>query len=105
MVWSNDPGQVNRGKGYKVVNWLDCPDAIWDVDGAYPGPNCGYTQQHLLLVLRLILIVNRAAKSVVYGEPRFKQGLRAGHYSFNYGGGLSSTGRLPNISPEMVGLD
>ena len=103
MVWSNDPGQVNKGKGYKVVNWLDWPAAIWDVDGAYPGLDCGYTQQPLLLVLRLILIFNRAAKYVVYSGPRFKQGLCAGRYYFNHGGGLSSTDCLPNISPGRMG--
>ena len=104
MVWSNDSGQVNKGKGYKVVNWLDWPAAIWDVDGAYPGPDCGYTQQPLLLVLRLIRIFNRAAKYVVYSGPRLKQGLRAGHYSFNHGGDLSFTDRLPTYLLRSLAL-
>ena len=105
MVWSNDPGRVNRGKGYRVVNWLGCPAAVWDVDGVYPGLDCGCTQQPLLLVLRLILIVSRVAWYVVYGGPRFRQELCAGRYSFDLRGGLSSADHLLNISLEVAGPD
>ena len=41
MVRCNDPGRVNRGKGYRVVNRLDFSTAIWDVDGIHPGSGCG----------------------------------------------------------------
>ena len=41
MVQSNDLGPVNRGKGYRAVNWLDGSTAVWDVDGVSPGPDCG----------------------------------------------------------------
>ena len=75
MVWSNDPGRVNRGKGYRVVNRLDCPATIWGVDGVYPGTDGGCAQQPLLLVLRLILIVSRAAQYVVYSGARFRREL------------------------------
>ena len=61
--------------------------------------------QPLPLALRLILIVSRVAQYVVYGGPWFKRELRASCYSFNFKDGLSSAGRLPNISPEMVGPD
>ena len=50
MVRSNDPGRVNRGKGYRVVNWLDCFDAIWDVDDIHSGSGCGCSQQPPLLI-------------------------------------------------------
>ena len=105
MVRSNDLGQVYRGKEYKAVDRLDCSDAIWDFYGVYLGPDCGRTQQPLLLALRLILIVNRAAQYVVYGGPRFRRELCTGRYSFNRRGGLNSVDRLPNISPEMTDLD
>ena len=105
MVRSNDPGRVNKGKGYRSVNWLDRYVAIWDVDGVHPGLSCGRLQQPLLLALRLILIVNRAAQYVVYGGLRFRRELYAGRYSFNYRGGLYSTYRLPNISLEVADPD
>ena len=102
MVWSNDPGRVNRGKGYRVVNRLDCPATIWGVDGVYPGTDGGCAQQPLLLVLRLILIVSRAAQYVVYSGARFRRELCAGCYSFYRRGGLNSTNRLPDISPKVA---
>ena len=61
LVWSNDPGRVYRGKGYRVVDRLDCFVVVWDMDGVYPGPDCGCKQQPLLLALRLILIVDQGA--------------------------------------------
>ena len=39
------PRQVNRGKGYRAVNWLNCSAAVWDVDDVHPGPGCGCSQQ------------------------------------------------------------
>ena len=61
MVQSNNRGRVNRATGYRVVNWLDCSVAIWDVNGVHLGSGCDRSQQPPLLTLRLILIVNRAA--------------------------------------------
>ena len=43
MVRSNDPGRVYRGKGYRVIDRLDCSTAVWGVDGVYPGLDYGYT--------------------------------------------------------------
>ena len=61
MVWSNDPGWVNRGKEYGDVNLLDRSAAIWGVDGVHVGPDYGRSQQPHLLAFRLILIVHRGA--------------------------------------------
>ena len=105
MVWSNDPGRVNGGKGYGVVDRLDCSTAVWGMDRVYPGLDGGCVQQPLLLVLKLILIVNRAAQYIVDGGSRFRRELCAGHYSFNHRGGLSYKDHLPNIPPEVAGLD
>ena len=102
---SNDPGQVNKGKGYRVVNWPDCSAAIYDFDGVHLGSGYGRSQQPPLLVLRLILIINRAAQYVVYGGPRFRQKLCTGRYSFNRKGSFSSADRLPNIYPEVADPD
>ena len=105
MVRSNDPGRVNRGKGYRVANWLDCFTSIWDMDGVHPDPGYGCSQQHPLLALRLILVVNRATQYVVYGGPRFRRKLCAGCYSFNRGGSLNFAGHLSNIYPKVAGPD
>ena len=86
------------GKGYRVIDRLDCSAAVWDVDGVYPGLDCGSTQHSPLLALRLILIVSRVAQYVVYGGPRFRRELCSGRYFFNRRGGLSSMGRLSDIS-------
>ena len=102
---SNDPGLVNRGKGYRVVNWLDRSAAIWDVDGIHLGSSCGRLQQPPLLALKLILVVNRAVQYVVYGGSRFRRELCVGRYSFNRRSDLSSVDRLPNISPEVASPD
>ena len=51
MVQSNDPGRVNRGKGYRAVNWLDYSAAIWDVDGIHSG--LGVAARNSLLFWRL----------------------------------------------------
>ena len=72
MVWSNDLGRVNGGKGYRVVDRLDCYAAVWGVDSVYPGQNGVCAQQPLLMALRLILIIGRAAKYIIDGGPRFK---------------------------------
>ena len=102
---SNDPGRVNKGKGYRVVNWLDCSAAILDMDGIHSGLGCGRSQQPPILAFRLILVVNWVAQYVAYGGSRFKRELCAGRYSFNRGGGLSFANRLPNISPEVAIID
>ena len=88
-----------------VVDRLDCSAAVKDMDGVYPGLDCGCTQQPLLLVLRLILIVSRSAQYVVYGGSWFRWELCVDCYSFNRRDGLNSADRLPDISPEVAGPD
>ena len=75
MVWSNDPGWVNGGKGYGAFDRLDCSTAVWSVDCVYPGPDGGCAQQPLLLVLRLILIFSLVAQYIVNGGLGFKREL------------------------------
>ena len=105
MVWSNDPGRVNRGKGYRVVDQLDCSTAIWGMDGVYPGSDGGCAQQPLLLALKLILIISRAAQCIVDGGSRFRQELCTGRYSFDRRGSLSYADRLLDIPLEVAGSD
>ena len=104
-MWSNDPGRVNKGKGYKAVNWLDCSAAVWGVDGFYSSPEGGCEQQPLHLALRLILIVSRAAQYIVDGGQRNRQELYTDRYSFDRRGDLSYTDRLSDIPPEVADLN
>ena len=43
MVWGYELGRVNRGKGYRSVDRLDCSAVVRDVDGVYPGLDYGCT--------------------------------------------------------------
>ena len=72
MVWNNDPGRVNRGKGYGVVDRLDHSIADSSMDRVYPGQDSDCLQHALLLALRLILIVSRATQYIVDGGPRLR---------------------------------
>ena len=57
----------------------------------------------LLMALRLILIISRAAQFVVDGGPRFRWELYAGRYSFDRRGGLRYADHLLNIPSEVAG--
>ena len=102
MVWNNDPGRVNEGKGYGAVDWLDRFAADWSVDHVYPGLDHGGAQHALLLALRLILIVNRATPYIVDGGLRLRWVLCADCYSFDRKGGLRYADCLPNITPKVA---
>ena len=105
MVWNNDPGRVNREKGYGAVDRLDRYVANWIVDRVYLGPDGGCVQHALLLALRLILIVSRAALYIIDGRPRLSWELYTGYNSFDRRGGLKYADCLPDIPPEVAGLD
>ena len=105
MVWNNDPGQVNGGKGYGDVDRLGCSAADRSVDRVYPGPNGGCAQHALLMVLRLILIVSRAAQYIVDGRLRFRWELYTDRYSFGRRDDLRYAGCLLDIPPEVADPD
>ena len=105
MVWNNDPGRVNGGKGCGAVDRLNRSAFDWSVDRVYQGPDGGYAQHALLLALRLILIVSWAAQYIVDGGPRLRWELCDGRYSFDRRGGLRYAYRLPDIPPEVADPD
>ena len=37
VMRGNDPGRVDKGKGYRAANWLNCCDVLLDADGVHPG--------------------------------------------------------------------
>ena len=105
MVWNNDPGRVNGGKGYGAIDRLDCFATVWGMDCAYLDPDGGCMQHPLLQELRLILIISQATYYIVDGGPRFKRELYANRYSFDRRGVLSYADRFPDIPPEVADLD
>ena len=61
IVGHNDFVRVDRRKGYGTIHLLGFFMATFFVDSIYPSLNCGCSQELLLLALRLILVVRRAA--------------------------------------------
>ena len=102
MMRINDPGRVNGGRGYGVIDRLDCFAVDWSMDCVYPSLDSGCAQHALLLVLRLKLIVSQAAQYIVDGGLRFKWELCTGRYSFYRRGSLRYVNQLPDIPPEVV---
>ena len=105
MVWSENPGQVNGGKGYGVVNRLYCSAIIRGTDGVHPGSSCGCSQQLFPLTIGLILVIGGAAQYVIDGGPRLGRELCTGRYSFSYYSGFYRAGRLFDISSEVASPD
>ena len=92
LIWGKDRGSS--------IGWIAL--LMSDMDGVYPDPDCGCTQQPLLLEFKLILIVSWSAQYVVYGGSWFRQELLVGYYSFNRKGSLSSVDRFPDIPPKVA---
>ena len=67
MVWGDNPGWVNRRKGYGAVNRLYCFVVIRGTYGVHPSSNCGCSQQHFPLTTGLILVFGWPSQYVVDG--------------------------------------
>ena len=65
IVGHNNPVQVDRRKGYWAIYWLGFFMPTFRVDNIYPDVNYGGSQELLLLVLQLILVIRRAAHYIV----------------------------------------
>ena len=70
VVWCDDPCRVNKGKGYRAVNWQNCCDIPPVADGVYSGSDRGRLKHSSLLFLGLILAVSRSPQYKVDGWPR-----------------------------------
>ena len=64
--------------------------------------DCGSSEHLSSLPFLLVFIIYQATQYVVDGGPGFRWELRTSNYSFNYGGGFCSIGRLPNVSSEVA---
>ena len=60
LMRGNDPGRVNRRKGYRVVNRLNCCDVLSGPDGVHPSSDRGCPKHFSPLLVRLILAIDRS---------------------------------------------
>ena len=67
IMGNNNLVCVDKRKRYGAIYWLGFFMSSFHVDNIYPGPNRSGSQEFLLVALRLILIVRRAAQYVVCG--------------------------------------
>ena len=68
----NDPGRVNKGKGSRVVNWLDCSTAIWDVDGDSCHSRCiGINKIYILNPTAVAKLLQYSGFRVEHGDGFF----------------------------------
>ena len=60
IMEGNDPGRVNKGKGYRAVNRLSCSGVLQGADGVYPGSDRGCPEHFSPLLFGLILAIDRS---------------------------------------------
>ena len=65
----NDPGRVNRGKGYRAVNRLSCSGVLPGANGVYPGSDRSRSEHFSPLLFILILAIGRSPQYKVDGWP------------------------------------
>ena len=69
MMGGNDPSRVNRGKGHRVVNLLNCCDVLSGADGFHPGYDRGRLKHFSPLLFGLILAIGWSPQYKVDGWP------------------------------------
>ena len=60
LMRGNDSGRVNKGKGYRAVNRLNCCDVLSGIDGVHPGSDRGRQEHFSPLLFGLILSIGRS---------------------------------------------
>ena len=67
VMRGNDPGRVNRGKGYRAVNRLSCCSVLPGANGVYLGSNLGRPDYFSHLLFGPILAICRSPQYKVDG--------------------------------------
>ena len=67
IMRGNDPGRVNRGKGYRAINRLSCSGVLLGGDGVYPGSNRSRPEHFSPILFGLILAIGRSPQYKVDG--------------------------------------
>ena len=57
VMRGNDPGRVNKGKGYRAVNRLNCGDVLSSANGVHLGSDRGRPKHFSPLLFGLILAI------------------------------------------------
>ena len=60
VMRGNDPGRVNRGKGYRVIDRLNFCDVLSGADGVHCGSDRGRQELFSPLLFGLILVIDRS---------------------------------------------
>ena len=67
LMRGNDPSRVNRGKGYRAINRLNCCDVLLGANGVHPGSDRGRLEHFSPLLFGLILAIVRSPQYKVDG--------------------------------------
>ena len=101
VIRGNDPGRVNRGKGYRVVNRLSCSGVLPGADGVYPVSDRGHPKNFSPLLFGLILVIVQFPQYKVDGWSRARGMLNINNDPVSCGSGCYPTDWLSNISFEV----
>ena len=103
VVWCDDPCRVNRGKGYRVVNWQNCCDITTVADSVYSGSDRGRPEHSSQLFLGLISAFSRSPQYKVDGLPGFRSMLDICNGPIGCESGGCPAGWLPQVPSEVLG--
>ena len=103
VMRGNDPSRVNRGKGYKVINWLNCCDVLSGVDGVHPSSDRGRLEHFSPLLFRLILTICWSPQYKVDGWLGSRGMFSVNNDPVSCGSDCYPVGWLSNISSEVPG--
>ena len=97
----NDPGRVNRGKGYRAANRLNCCNVLSGADGVNPGSDRGRSEHFSPLLFGLILAIGWSPQYNVDGWPGARGMLNINNDSVRCGSDYYPVSWLSNISSEV----
>ena len=103
VMRGNDPGRVNRGKGYRAVNQLNCCDVLSGANGVHPGFDRGRSEHFSPLFFELILAIGQSPQYKVDGWPGSRSMLGTNNDPVSCGSGCCLAGWLSYIPFEVSG--
>ena len=103
VIRGNDSSRVNRGKGYKAVNQLNCYDVLSGANGVHLGSDRGLPENFSHLFFGLILSIGRSPQYKVDGWPGPRSMLSTNNDLVSCGSGCYPAGSLSYIPFEVSG--
>ena len=101
VMRDNDPGRVNRGKGYRAFNQLSCSGVLPGANGVYPSPDRSHPEHFSPLLFGLILAIGRSPQYKVDGRTRARGMLNINNDPVSCGSDCYPAGWLSNISSKV----